>query len=78
MSQRSIRCNKHGKDHSQAEHRGPSIEVSTEHVDHLRTSFAERIMPTHRSSFPARSMEDPPGSMEPMLVHGPLIDEELA
>lgn len=57
---------------------GLNIEVSTEHVHHLRTSSVERIMLTHRSSFPARSMEDPPGNMDPMLVHGPLIDEELA
>lgn len=35
-------------------------------------------MLTHKSVFPARSIEDPLGNMDPMLVHGPLIDEALA
>lgn len=33
---------------------------------------------THRSVLPAKSMEDPSGNIDPILVHGPLIDDELA
>jgi len=33
---------------------------------------------THRSVFPARSMEDPLGNIDPIVVQGPLMDEALA
>jgi hypothetical protein len=33
---------------------------------------------THKSVLPARSMEDPLGSIDPIVVQGPLIDAALA
>ena len=44
----------------------------------ITTKPCTKIMLTHRSVFPARSIEDPLGNMDPMAVHGPLIDEALA
>jgi hypothetical protein len=33
---------------------------------------------TQRSVFPAKSIDDPPGSIDPITVHGPSIEDELA
>lgn len=33
---------------------------------------------THRSSLPSRPMDDPEGSMDPTVVHGPEMDEAFA
>jgi hypothetical protein len=78
------RSSRHSKDHRRYAHRGPvknEITILLAQVYFERSKLNDSHLSTRltqRSVLPARSIEEPDGNIEPIVVHGPLMEDALA